>query len=195
MASQLGQLSPAPWGASPTSSANRRIRRADDDAPTRSTAAARHGHRREPQPGQLRAGGSMGGIVRFVGAEQVAGFVGSAASDAPQPEATRARSSPGGRSSLAPRVQRAACGRSSGANAVRTPKPPSAATMGWAASPTPRAPGMRRQGWPPATPGVNHHRQARERAAAHPVPTREQYAVEIAERRLRHRGPGTGRTA
>jgi hypothetical protein len=57
------------------------------DSPSRSTAALRHGHRRETQPGQLRAGGSMGGIVGFVGAEQVAGFVGSATSDAPQPQA------------------------------------------------------------------------------------------------------------
>src|SRR5690349_5875407 len=133
----------------------------------------------------------MGGIVRFVGAEQIGGFVGLATSDTSQPPGT------GGkvlsrrqllvrsvRSSGGVREEFGGQGGAGPAAALRRNDGLGALTD---AETTERV-GKRDR--PPLC--VNNDRQAREGAAAHPVPTGEQHAVEIAERGLGHRGPEQG---
>src|SRR5690242_686299 len=133
----------------------------------------------------------MGGIVRFVGAEQIAGFVGSATSDTPQPQATGGKEQ--SRRQTLVRSARPAGGvrEEFGGEGGADPEAALRRNDGLGAltdAETTERVGKRDR--PPLC--VNNDRQAREGAAAHPVPTGEQHAVEIAERRLGHRGPEQG---
>ena len=189
VAGQLGQSSPAPRGASPTSSASRRIRRADvirQPGPRPPVIATP-----PPGPAGTAARRPLDGSASSgsVGAEQVAGLVGPARRDRPQPQTAR-----GEEQSRRQTLVRAAGPARGVRKRVRerkrcaTPKPSSAATMGSAASPTPRAPNASARASARHSASTTTDRRA-SAAAAHPVPAGEQHAVEVVERRLGHRGP------